>query len=253
MTCHLCGYHDAPHPLILGEAFTARSQCRAPWSDRMCDRCHATATPGGIYTRVWLATDKADKPWSLTFTRSTSWLLRNPRDLTDPTNEPWIGPVRDEGKGSYPELLNRPRLTRIREWLLSPPKPPFAIAVATSGQKHVLPFTLTADSRDYFPVQFETSEVWVDRSVFAELLGKIEGLLAAGWSKDEVRSWQQQRTDRSVEAIALWFAHGTELGAIAPSPLFQLACHVAQRPELIIEEKSKTVPEPTVTGQLSLF
>ena len=82
------------------------------------------------------------------FGRSLSRLYQGDR-LLSPTIE-----GEREGLQIVKDLATR---EQIRDWLLNPPDPPFLIAIAQSGQKHILPMAEEAHDRDQFPVQFETT------------------------------------------------------------------------------------------------
>lgn len=252
MACHLCAHPDAPHPLSIGKDFTARDQCLRPDSKMMCDRCFDLIA--GRYQYAWYWNEGKQK-WSRIFTRNPKyWLLRDPRDLESPRNRPYFGALRDEGKGEWHELCAMPSYGDAREWLLNPPEPPFCLAIGISGQKHVLPFAQEARSRDYFPVQVETEAVWIDRDEIARLIEKLELLLAAGFSKKEISAWERQPYPRSAKANLLWISYDSEMRAFKASGLFDLACLVSVRPELL-EPKSDPEPEPQSLqpSQLSLF
>lgn len=256
-SCYLCGYPGAEHPLNLGKEFTGHPLARSPLSDRLCDRCNDTATPGARFQYAWYwntEKNKGEGAWSKIFTRNTSWLLLNPRDLTDPRNRPYLGPVRDEGKGAAHELINMPGWVDIRAFLLDPPEPPFEVAIADSGQKHILFLSEPAHDRDHFPVQFELAKVWVERAKFAALLEAIETLLGTGFSKTEIQS-DSPRIDRLVAHFEAWERMGRAIAPWRGTPLLAIALKCAQYPEKEepkpLEETSAPVDAPA--QQLTLF
>ena len=96
--------------------------------------------------------------------------------------------------------LNLPTRQNIRQWLLNPLEPPFTIAIAESGQKHVLPWAIAAQSKDYFPVQLELDCIYVNRPEFANLLACYEQLMGMEFSKSEIDSGDY-RSDRLAKVV----------------------------------------------------
>lgn len=62
--------------------------------------------------------------------------------------------------GVDPEPVNKGSKSRIGEILLDPPKPPWALALPTSGQKHLLYRTPVNRNPDTHCVALETEKVW---------------------------------------------------------------------------------------------
>jgi hypothetical protein len=163
------------------------------------------------------------------------------------------------GKPStYPVLSGVPKRIEVREWLINPPEPPFTIAIAESGQKHILYLAQEGYSRDCFPVQFEMDTLQIELKTFSALLENYELLLIEEFSKTEIDSGCY-RPDRILKCFERW----QELdSAIAPyrnggkaSRLLQLVSFVAIKPEYIAPAKpiSAKQKEEGKLGQLSLF
>lgn len=74
----------------------------------------------------------------------------------------------------------------VREVLLSPPDPPFAITLAAVGKKHVIFRAAVNHSRERFSVQLDELAVMIDRRRFAEVLALFEGAYNMGLSKDSL-------------------------------------------------------------------
>ncbi|MFQ3637876.1 MAG: hypothetical protein SNJ57_18790 [Cyanobacteriota bacterium] len=220
--CYLCA-RPASRPLSLKNSFTSHSACRVPGSDRMCDRCDRVIN--GDWQIVWYFNAEKEHPktkqkglWSKSFTRNFSWLFHGDRllhpQIGDPEEHFSVG---SDGSAKKPEtlavasdLLTR---RRIRDVLLNPPQPPFTLAIAESGQKHILPWAQEALDRDRFPVQFELDTLYVDRAEFTALLSAYESLMALGFSKTEIDAGDY-RSDRLVAAMSQGFWEAE--GAIAP-------------------------------------
>lgn len=242
--CYLCG-RPASRPLSLKDTFTAHAMCKVPWSDSMCDLCDRIIN--GEWQIVWYFNAEKEIPksggqkgiWSKAFTRNFSWLfygeeLIYPR-IGAPEEHAAIG---TDGKPKAPETLPvaHALLSRslIRELLLSPPDPPFTLAIAESGQKHILPWAKAANNKDVFPVQFELDSIVVDRTEFANLLAHFEALMAMGFSKAEIQSGDYLG-HRLLEAIGTdsdcyWNAE-TTIAPYRDTRLLELLSFVAQRPE----------------------
>lgn len=143
----------------------------------------------------------------------------------------------NKGKpATYPALSHVPKRVEVREWLLDPPEPPFTIAIAESGQKHILFLAQEGYSQDAFPVQFEMDCLQINRKQFAALLAHYEALLLVGFSKTEIDSGGY-RADRVIANINIWQAHDPDIdrerSGGKPSRLLQLISFVAQRPEYV--------------------
>ena len=190
-SCYLCG-QPATKPLELKSSFTAHSSARVPTSDKMCDRCHKTII--GEWQLCWYWNEGKGK-WSKLWSRNWSWLWQG-----DTLLAPTIESSRTEGKDTLSIVSNLPTRQNIRLWLLNPPEPPFTIAIAESGQKHVLPWAIAAQNRDYFPVQMELDCVYVERAEFTELLYCYEQLMAMDFSKSEIDSGDY-RSDRLAKVV----------------------------------------------------
>lgn len=215
MSCYLCGKVNAANSLDLPKSFTSHSLARSPFSTKLCDRCYGAIAGNQKQMYYW---NPNKNQWSKVWGRSLSRLYQGDKLLC-----PTIGGER-EGLLMVKDLATR---EAIRGWLLNPPSPPFTIAIAVSGQKHILPFAIQAEDRDRFPVQFETESLWVDRNKFATLLHHYQALMALGFSKTEITSGDY-RSDRLVAAINSDFSsHERVLACSRGSGLLLLAEHVA--------------------------
>ena len=215
--CYLCG-NPATLPLSLKDSFTAHSLAKAPQSDRLCDRC-AWVIP----LRCWYFSPNK-QAWVKLFARNWSWLCQG-----DTLLAPTIGEARGQGADCLPVVADLPTRIQMRGWLLEPPEPPFTIAIAESGQKHILPWAQAGHSRDHYPVQFEMDNLWVDRAQFTDLLSHYEALMALGFSKTEIDSgaWH---SDRLMKALGRYEVHDQALARVRGSRLMALLSYVAQMP-----------------------
>lgn len=87
-----------------------------------------------------------------------------------------------------PGTYECPRPSRVREILLDPPAQPFLLTINASGQKHTVFRGRVCVDRDLIPVHFDDETFDVDRARFADVLGALEALSEAGFSKDSTLS-----------------------------------------------------------------
>lgn len=213
--CYLCG-KPATRPLKLKDSFTAHSVARNPMSDKLCDRCDWS-----INLRCFYFNPNKQK-WGKLFARNWSWLFQNGE-----LKAPIISGTHQEGKDILPVVSKLPDRQQIRDWLLNPPAPPFTIAIAESGQKHILFLAQEAYSQDRFPVQFELNTLYIDRNQFRNLLGIYENLLSLGFTKTEIDSGNY-RSDRLMAALDRWELLEAQIQRDRGTRLLELVSYLAQ-------------------------
>lgn len=245
--CYLCG-KPATLPLQLKDSFTAHSACKVPTSDKMCDRCNVAIN--GDEKLLWYWNGGKGK-WSKLWGRSLSRLYQGDRLIT-----PTIEGEHTEGKNTFPVVKNLASRAQMRDWLFNPPKPPFTIAIAESGQKHVLPLAQEGHDRNYFPVQFELDSLWIDRAQFTKILEAYELLMGLEFSKTEIDSGQYH-SDRMMRAFVEHVEPESVVSGWRGSRLLQLVSHLAQKPDPSQKEDAKNNRPINQTappeGQLSLL
>jgi hypothetical protein len=183
--CYLCARDNATNPLDLPKSFTNHSAAKSPYSDKLCDRCYGAIAGNEKQLWYWNPNKNA---WSKVWGRGLSRLYQCDKLLC---------PIIEGEREGLQIVKNLATREQIRCWLLDPPQPPFTIAIAVTGQKHVLPFAIEGLDRERFPVQFETESIGVTRSEFAKLLNKYQELMALGFSKSEITSGHY-RSDRVI-------------------------------------------------------
>lgn len=154
------------------------------------------------------------------------------------------------GKG-----LKHPTRPEMRDWLLSPPEPPFVLCVAVSGQKHLTFRAQVAYSRDGYPVQYEETPVYIDRPALAMMLDLIEQLYAV-FTKAEILSGQYGQSRIRQFGLGEFQRIEVDLAPYRGSRLFDLSVFVAQKQEAPAveperEEKCITTSTPTKSTQPS--
>jgi hypothetical protein len=216
--CYLCG-EPATHPLVLQKTFTAHSSCKAPSSDKMCDRCNTSIN--GTEKMLWYWNENKNQ-WSRLWGRSLSRLYQG-KTLMSPV----ITGEHTEKNLTLPIVSSLATRIEIRQWLLDPPEPPFTIAIAESGQKHILPWAQEGYSRDHFPVQFELDSLWISRNQLKDVLSSYETLMTLGFSKTEINSGDYH-SDRLMAALLTYEPHEEKVAQHRGSRFLQLVSHVAQ-------------------------
>jgi hypothetical protein len=220
----------------------------------------------GDIQRVWHH-NKDDDRWVKLYLRGIHQLWQG-----DTLLEPQLGPPEEHiqvsstgkvGKSErYRVLSGVPKRTRVRDWLINPPEPPFTIAIAESGQKHILFLAQTGYDRDNYPVQFEMDSLAINRAKFVALLEAYEALLNLAFSKTEIDTGEY-RADRLIANFYQWQSLEQQIEQYRsggkPSRLLQLISFVAIKPKY----QASTLPQkkeplraenkPLVQAQLSFF
>lgn len=190
--CYLCA-RPATKPLKLKDSFTSHTSCRVPTSNRICDECEEVMVGRQKQLFYWNA---GKNKWSKLFGRSLSRVYQS---------EELVAPIIDfsghtEGKDTLPIVKDLVTREYLRNILVNPLEPPFRIVIAESGQKHVLPWSKTAYSKDLFPVQFEMDTLYLKHSEFCELLESFECLMEV-FSKTEIFTGNY-RNDRLMSFLS---------------------------------------------------
>ncbi len=212
--CYLCAAPNADKPLALKDTFTSHNAARCPDSKYLCDRCAWCIPLRAFY---W---NETKGKYSAIYSRNWSWLLNGDNSF------PKFGDTITEGKDTLQVVTELPTRAQMREWLINPPAPPFTICIAESGQKHILPWALEANSRDYFPVQFELDTLHIYRSSFTHLLTHYEYLMELGFSKTEINSGDY-RSDRLAKNLGKYEASEAVIAAKRGNRLLELVSYVA--------------------------
>ena len=218
--CYLCAAPNADRPLALRDTFTSHNAARCPDSKHLCDRCAWCIPLRAFY---W---NETKGKYSTIYSRNCSWLLNGNNSF------PKFGNTITEGKDTLQVVTELPTRAQMREWLINPPAPPFTICIAESGQKHILPWALEANSRDYFPAQFELDTLHICRSTFTHLLMQYEYLMELGFSKTEINSGNY-RSDRLAKCINEYASSDKVIAAKRGSRLLDLISHLSLVPSNI--------------------
>lgn len=132
----------------------------------------------------------------------------------------------------------------IQRWCLSPPKPPFAIVVAASGQKHLIYRAPVNHSRDLVTVQFELDRVTYRPVDLAERLVLAKRVCAASGKPALV----EPPTARLVARIANYYEDFepivNEWFNVWAQPLSRLAAFLCPKKEEAQYEHPSDVSKP---------
>lgn len=198
--CLLCGVGaDRTLPgSSLSSGFAGWEAAAAIQSDRVCAGCFwvMTGVPPKTF-RLWtvLYAPGADLPDSLP---------------AAPLSVP----------GVY--LTNRSSTLPVAHVLLDPPESEWALAIAQSGQKHVLPFTEVNPGGSPYRVRYESVEVRADADQIRELLAHVLALRAAGFSAADIQDGRPSSSKVQVELLRLWRQHYPHIAPYRTSPLLEL-------------------------------
>lgn len=251
--CYLCGKEDATQPLKLKDTFTAHNLAKAPTSDKLCTRCEWSI---GLRANYY---QEAKKKYSTLYSRNWSWLYQGDRLLFPTFNGEYEG---------LPIVENLPSREMIRGWLIDPPDPPFTIAIAESGQKHILFLAPESCSKELMVIQFELDTMYVDRKEYIKVLGVFEELMTCGCTKTEITTGSY----KSQTMLNLWekiIPLDDKIAKYRGGRFLDLISYVAINtkskikidkekqepiPTKSIKEKSKKIrPSKKQTDQLNLF
>lgn len=179
MKCYLCGCEGASKPLALKSTFTGHNTAKSPESHQWCKRCEWSVN---LRAKYFNPEKKKD---SILSGRNWSWLLQGNK-IVKPVIHSENNNEGNNLEKEFPRVSGLPTRIDIREWILNPPLPPFTIAIAESGQKHILYLAQEAYSQELFPVQFELTTVYVNRNEITELVETCESLMRLGATKTEI-------------------------------------------------------------------
>lgn len=247
--CYLCA-KPGSNPLELSNTFTMHSSAKCPESKVLCDRCYSAIS--GNQKQLWYWNEGKNK-WSKLWGRSLSRVYQGDKLIA-----PIIEGEYTEGKDTFSVVKNLLTRVETRKFLLNPPEPPFTIAIAESGQKHIIPWALEAQNKDLFPVQFELDTVYIDNR-FRKFLQVYEQLMGLGFGKSEIDSGDY-RSDRLMKVFDQYWELEEKIARIRGTRLMQLISYVAQLQDVLPIAEVVEIPvipaqvkAPDKPLQLSLF
>ena len=181
--------------------------------------------------------------WSKIYSRNWSWLYHGDR---------LIAPIFNGEKEGLPIVSELPTRELIREWLVNPPEPPFTIAIAESGQKHILFLAPEAHSKEMFPVQFELDTIVIKRQEFTVLLDSYESLMNLGATKTEITSGQY-KSQFLLTQLSNYGKYDDYIATYRGSRLLELIEYVAKKKEKNTDIEKGYCVQAEKPDQLTLF
>jgi len=185
----------------LGANFTDRSLFRDPSSDRVCPAC------------LWCCSGKPPatlRMWSIVATPDRSVPASNPKAFLQDRPGLYLG-ARGDDTG-----------TLVAHTLTTPPDGPWTVTIATSGQKHVLPYGHLNDGPGRWVVRMETTTVTATPDEWAHVHTHATALRRLGIPADDVMHGTP-RYLKTRDDLHQWSTHNAELTAWLGSPLLSLA------------------------------
>ena len=122
-------------------------------------------------------------------------------------------------------LCNRRDMSVIVGVLTDPPACGWAVAVAQSGQKHLLPYTPVNHGTGAWRARWESTDVTSTPDVFAALLGAVAALRVAGHHPTNIARGEPSVTALKGDGLTEWRRHHHTIRPHAGSPLLDLALH----------------------------
>lgn len=192
VACYVCGgetTRGVSADRALPSSFTAHAECRAPWSTVVCEPC------------VWVM---AGKP-----------------SATNPPARMFSHLWSEEGGGWWKENKGGDQAP-VWDALLTPPSGRWFLAMAESGQIHLLPFTPVNTHPGAWAVRYEREVIYSTPLRFAALAWHVLRLYAAGFTRAHIESGQPD-----VEAIRragadIWRHHDPHINPTRGSALLRL-------------------------------
>jgi len=139
----------------------------------------------------------------------------------------------------YRRAATKAHIAHLRQAVLDPPDPPFAIVLADSGQKQLLFRAPVAFDRDIYPLMLEDEVILVDRYELPQRIETVKRLIAAlgkpalfepFGTSHAIRTYEYHQDDSPL----------VEWGQIRAEPLSRLAAWLAPNKEECAHEYPKS-------------
>jgi hypothetical protein len=136
----------------------------------------------------------------------------------------------------------------IVDVLTAPPDCEWAVAVASSGQKHTLPFAPLNVGAGPWQVQFEGHRIACAPDRFAHLLYHATELTIAGHNRDEIASGILSVSATVRAGVAFTQHHYTPLRPLAGSALLELVCFLLTPKEHLHDHRERAAGRCGIDG-----
>lgn len=202
--CVMCGravQRSALAAKAIGANFTDQALYRRPDSTRICPACVWCCSGRGLATlRLWSVA--AAPGIDVGASQPKAWLQNLPGLC----------------------LTSRADPAPVADLLLTPPPGEWAVSVATSGQKHVLPYARVNRGGGLWTVRLENTDITSTPTQWRTVLGHTAALRAAGHGAEQVRDGSPDvRAVKTPADLQTWRALAVGLLPYLRSPLLDLA------------------------------
>lgn len=215
--CKVCGTmqpRTADAGKALGANFTDRSLYADPASDRVCDCCLWACSGRGVRTiRMWSVAAAPGVGLPDSQEKAAAWIGLHPGVC----------------------LTSRHDTTPILRLLLDPPATPWAVSIAVSGQKHVMPYTGLNCGPEGM-IRMETADIPYTAGGFSEVFRTALRLRRMGCSADMIQAGQPPHLENTRQAHE-WRKLDQRVVPWKGSPILDLALWTITKP--IIEGDAK--------------
>lgn len=142
-------------------------------------------------------------------------------------------PATAPASGSSLHLCNRRDMSAVVTALTSPPADDaWAVAVAVSGQKHLLPYTPVNHGGGPWLARFEAATVRCDPALFAGLVGAAADLRRTGHHPDRIREADPSIPALTGDGLTAWRRHAPLIRPHAGSQILDLALYLTTKETL---------------------
>ena len=204
-TCIICAQHEertARAKTALGTNYTDRTLFHAPYSDRVCGPC------------LWCVTGPtlgSLRPWSI---------IATPGNILPESAEKahqWVG----ETPGLC--LTNRANTKPIINTLMNPPEGEWAVTIAESGQKHVLPYGTINKGKSAWTIRMDSINITCTPKEFTTVFQAFLALRRAGHKTDDIQQGAPTLAAINTEQdLQAWQENATKLQKYSNSPLLHM-------------------------------
>lgn len=205
-----------------GKSFTDPAHLRTR-SDRVCEAC------------AWCVTGKG-------MDQIRMWTIVARTDETLPPSNP-----KAAFAAPHVHFTSRADMRAVIRTLAGPPAGQWVVAVAESGQKHVLPYTPINEGPDRWAVRMDALDITATPGEFRHVLAHTAALRQAGHATDDIRALRPAlHRLKTADDLALWRHHADHLAQWRSSPLLHLATYMISKE--ILGDLTSTYPAPGPAG-----
>jgi hypothetical protein len=135
--------------------------------------------------------------------------------------------------GLHLHLCNRRDMSAVVDILTGPPAgDSWAVAVAQSGQKHLLPYTPVNRGAGPWLARFEAATIASSPATFAGLLGAAADLRRTGHHPDRIREANPSIPALTGAGLDAWRRHASTIRPHAGSQILDLALYLTTKETL---------------------